>query len=131
MSQWNDLQMDLRILEILGDVHSHAPEHHFERPFITPYQIAIEFRQRFPEDFETIGKPLGGRGTGQHDSLAQYIAGELSRRIRDRRIPNVEGAFLHRAHLRSLAYDGENGETIESSLMQSYDLSMFRLRASE
>ncbi|TXH76067.1 MAG: hypothetical protein E6Q88_03075 [Lysobacteraceae bacterium] len=131
MSQWNDLQMELRIREILAEIRSHAPEHHFGRPFITPYQIAIRFRQRFPEAFETIAKPVGGKGAGQHDSLAQYIAGELSRRIRNQTIQDIEGAFLHRAHLHVLAYDAGDGEIIESSSMQAYDLSMFRLRAAE
>ena len=73
--------MDSKISQILN-VQSHDPNHHFGRPFLTPYQIAIKFQQQFPQDFQTIGKPIGGKGTGQQDSLAQYIGLELSRRIK-------------------------------------------------
>ncbi len=124
-SLWDQLQMDVKISQIL-DVQSHAPNHHFGRPFLTPYQIAISFQQRFQQDFQTIGKPVGGKGTGQQDSLAQYIALELSKRIQDQRITNIEGRFLHRANLHALQYE-EGGNVIESSSMQAYDLSMYRL----
>ena len=125
MSQWDVLDMDSKISQIL-DVQSHDPGHHFGRPFLTPYQIAIAFRDRYPQEFQTIGKPIGGKGTGQQDSLAQYIALELSRRIKNNRITNIEGRFLYRGNLESLRYV-RNGQIIESSSMQSYDLSMFRL----
>lgn len=125
MSQWDALDMDSKISQILA-VQSHDPGHHFGRPFLTPYQIAIAFQERYPQDFQTIGKPLGGKGTGQQDSLAQYIALELSRRIRDTKIRNIEGRFLYRGNLENLRYE-HNGQLIESSSMQSYDLSMFRL----
>ena len=125
MSQWDNLKMDTKISQIL-DVQSHNPDHHFGRPFLTPYQIAIRFNQRFHTDVSTIGKPIGGKGTGQQDSLAQYIALELSTRIRDGQITNIEGRFLFRENLHSLQYD-DGGNIIESSSTQSYDLSMFRL----
>ena len=64
MSQWDVLDMDSKISQIL-DVQSHDPGHHFGRPFLTPYQIAIAFRDRYPQEFQTIGKPIGGKGTGQ------------------------------------------------------------------
>lgn len=125
MAQWDQLQMDARITQLL-DVQSHEPDHHFGRPFLTPYQIAIGFQQQYSVEYRTIGKPVGGRGTGQQDSLAQYIALELSRRIQDRRITNIEGRFLHRANLHTLQYEVD-GQIIESSTMQVCDLSMFRL----
>ena len=125
MSQWDQLQMDTKCSQILN-VQSHDPNHHFGRPFLTPYQIAIRFKQLFPHDSQTIGKPIGGKGTGQQDSLAQYIALELSRRIKSGNITNIEGRFLHRANLHSLKYEVDN-KIIESSSEQAYDLSMFRL----
>ena len=125
MSQWNQLNMDSKINQILN-VQSHNPSHHFGRPFLTPYQIAIKFQRQFPQDFQTIGKPIGGKGTGQQDSLAQYISLELSRRIKSGDIRNIEGRFLHRANLDSLKYK-VNNQIIESSTEQAYDLSMFRL----
>ena len=125
MSQWDDLNMDAKTSQIL-DVQSHDPGHHFGRPFLTPYQIAIRFHEQYQTEFNTIGKPIGGKGTGQQDSLAQYIALELSKRIKDNRITNIEGRFLYRGNLNSLQYE-YNGDLIESSSMQAYDLSMFRL----
>jgi len=125
MAQWDQLQMDRKITQLL-DVQSHDPDHHFGRPFLTPYQIAISFQQHYPEDFQAIGKPVGGRGTGQQDSLAQYIALELSKRIQNRRITNIEGRFLYRANLHTLQYEVDD-QIIESSTMQACDLSMFRL----
>ncbi len=126
MSQWNQLNLDAKITQVL-DVQSHDSNHHFGRPFSTPYQIAIKFEQMFPQDVQSIGKQIGGKGTGQHDSLAQYIARELSQRIKNGTITNIEGRFLHRANLRKLEYEDNNGKLIVSSSEQSYDLSMFRL----
>jgi len=123
-SLWDELQLEDKIFQILS-VESHKPDHHFGRPFLTPYQIAISFKALFPDDFARIGKPVGGKGTGQQDSLAQYFANELSRHISNGSITNIEGRFLHRQHLVTLQYNDE-GKVIESSAMQSYDLSMFR-----
>lgn len=124
MSVWDQLQMDTKITQILN-VKSHEPNHHFGRPFLTPYQIAIAFHDQFFQDFKNIGKPLGGKGIGQ-DSLPRYIALELSKRIKNRSITNIEGRFLHRANLLTLKYRG-GGKDIESSSKQAYDLSMYRL----
>ncbi|MFZ0964776.1 MAG: hypothetical protein WAO35_28290 [Terriglobia bacterium] len=118
--------MSTKISQILN-VQSHDSSHHFGRPFLTPYQIAIRFQKQFPVDVSTLGKPDGGKGTGQQDSLAQYVALELSRRIRDGRISNIEGRFLFRENLHTLQYEN-GGAIVESSSMQAFDLSMFRLK---
>lgn len=123
-STWDEFQLEDKIFRILS-VESHNPEHHFGRPFLTPYQIAIAFKNMFPDDFARIGKPVGGKGTGQQDSLAQYFALELSKRINGGSIQNIEGRFLHRKYLETLQYN-DDGEIVESSAMQAYDLSMFR-----
>src|ERR1700741_3084843 len=123
-SMWDEFQLEDKIFRIL-DVESRNSDHHFGRPFLTPYQIAISFKSLFPDDFSRMGKPVGGKGTGQKDSLSQYFALELSRRISSGSISNIEGRFLHRENLSTLQYNDE-GEIIESSLMQSNDLSMFR-----
>ena len=125
MSIWEEFSLESRIRSIL-DVISHDQTHHFGRPFLTAYQIAISFAERWPADTQRIGKPVGGKGTGQHDSLAQYIALELSRRIKNCQLTDIEGRFLHRSHLRALEYEADHG-TVEASSGQAYDLSMFRL----
>jgi hypothetical protein len=126
MSLWDSYQIGPKVLSILN-VQSHEPKHTFGRPFLTPYQIAIEFKRLHPVEFRKIGKPCGGKNIGQQDSLAQYIASELSRRIQAGEMPNVEGRFLYRQHLRTLQYD-DGEQSIESSSLQSYDLSIYRQR---
>ena len=125
MSIWNDFSLEQRIRDIL-DVAPHRENHHFGRPFLTAYQIAIAFAERHRDDVESIGKETGGRGTGLSHSLAQYIARELSQRIRTHRIIGIEGRFLHGMHLRTLEYRSPDGR-VESSTGTSADLSMFRL----
>jgi hypothetical protein len=121
MSQWDNLDMDTKVTGILN-VQFAAANHHFGRPFMTAYQIAIAFSDQFPLDFQTIGKPIGGKGIGQQDSLAQYIALQLSHRIRDGLLPHIEGAFMYQGNLESLRYEHQ-GQIIE----YSSGLSMFRL----
>lgn len=123
-SIWDEFLLEEKIYRIL-DVESHNPQHHFGRPFLTSYQIAISFKNLFPEDFVKIGKPVGGKGIGQQDSLSQYFALELSRRINNGSLRNIEGRFLHRIYLGTLQYH-DGSDIIESSAMQAYDLSMFR-----
>jgi len=124
MSIWDRFGMNEKISHSL-DVQSHEPGHHFGRPFMTPYQIALRFDELYHQDVREIGKPIGGKGTGQYDSLAQYIADQLSKRIADERVTNVEGKFLYRKYLTTLQYDSGD---VEASTGQSYDLSMFRLK---
>jgi len=127
MSLWDDLGMGHIVVEILTRAQAYDPAHHFGRPFLISYQIAIEFRQHYPTEFDRLGKPVGGAGTGQKDSVAQYIARELSARIKAGTITNIEGRFLWRSHLKTLEYDDE-GRTMPSSLGDTWDASMFRLR---
>lgn len=123
MSIWQRHSIEVRIREILASVP--RGEHHFGRPFLSAYQIAIAFARDYPQAADEIGKPVGGRGTGRHDSLAKYFANELSRRIRDDSLPGIEGAFLDGLFLHSLEYDNR-GETVASSLGVA-NMSMFRL----
>ena len=125
MTIWEQYNLEDRILNVLDVTYSHDPEHHFGRPFLTPYQIAICFRERFPDDFDTIGMPLGGRDIGQHNSFSQYIARELSRRINDGSISNIEGGFLLDNHIVELIFN-DGGEEVRSSSINNFDLSMFR-----
>jgi hypothetical protein len=124
MKYWQPLGLQQKVLDIL-DVHSHNRRHHFRRPFLTSYQIAIEFHRRYPQDCVTMGKEVGGRGAGDKHSLSQYFALELSKRIKNGSIGNVQGGFLHRRDLTELTYE-DNNRLITSSA-SGYDLSMFRL----
>ena len=126
MSIWEDHAIEQRIREILAAVPDEG--HHFGRPFLTAYQIAIAFDQHHRQAADAIAKPVGGRDTGLHDSLAKYLANQLSRRIRAGTLPDIEGCFLNGRFLRSLEYDN-GSQTVASSLGQA-NLSMFRLALS-
>lgn len=78
MSLWSEHDLTDKVVQILTDVHCSNAVHHFGRPCISAYQIAIEMRRRFPETVTAIGKPVGGTGVGQHNSLAQYLSNELA-----------------------------------------------------
>ena len=129
MSQWQDLDIETKITSILRDIPDTASEHHLGRPFLTAYQIAIEFARLYPEDFARLDYPIGGVGIGQRSSLAQYIARELSRRIKNKELTHIEGGFLSNQHLHDINFevDGQE-ELIHSSLTHTnFTLSVFRL----
>ena len=81
----------------------------------------------YPNDVQNLGYPVGGEGIGQRNSLAQYLARELSRRIHTGSIRNIEGRFLSNQFLEQISFLFGN-EVIVSSLTDTqYPLSMFRL----
>ncbi|MCL4266068.1 MAG: hypothetical protein KJ069_22855 [Anaerolineae bacterium] len=126
-SKWQQYDIEVKLMNILRETPDEAGGHHFGRPFLTAYQIAIEFAQRHPEVVTALGHPVGGQGIGVHYSLASYLAQQLSVRIRDGLIP-VEGGFLSNKHLHAIAFD-HNDELIISSLTNTqFTLSMYRLR---
>jgi hypothetical protein len=130
MSVWEQHDLTTRIVEILGAAHLNTDEHHFGRPYVTSYQIAIELARRYPQTVAAIGKPIGGTGVGQHNSFAQYLGGELSGQIRreEDRHP-VEGAFLSNERVSEIRYTTADGQAIVSSLTGTpFDLALFRLR---
>jgi len=53
-----------------------------------------------------IGMPVGGKHTGQRNSLAQYLAKELSHRIKSDEITHIEGEFMANMRLVDLCFDG-------------------------
>ncbi len=113
----------------MEQVHYYDPEHHFGRPYLAAYQLAIAFAHEAPEAVAALGYQIGGEGTGERNSLAQYLARELSARIKDGRIGHIEGAFLSNLHLNDITFM-HNDNLIRSSLTGSgYDLSLFRLRS--
>jgi hypothetical protein len=129
MSNWQEYDIRKKIEVILADVQYSKPEHHFRRPFLSAYQLAIEFVSRYPEDARRLDLQIGGEGIGERVSLAHYLAGQLSERIHSGEITNIEGSFLSNLHLIDITLDN-NGESIKSSLTKTpFDLSMFRLKA--
>ncbi len=128
MSHWRDLEIARKIREILADVHYTNPQHHFGRPFLTAYQLALEFARRHPDDVAIIGQPIGGEGVGQQSSLAQYLARQLSTEIQGAGSSDIEGGFLSNQHLALIEFVEGDQHVVSSLTNTQYDLSMFRLR---
>lgn len=127
-SIWEQYNFEARITEILADVQTTTEAHHFGRPYMSAYQLAIEFSQRAPDAVEALGYPIGGEAAGKPNSLAQYIAGELSRRIKNGSIQDIEGSFLSRRHLNDINFNNRGTSIRASTTDAGFDLSMFRLR---
>lgn len=123
MSKWKDYNFEEKVITILSNV-PYDQSHHFRRPFLTPYQIAIGFAKRYPDDFKTIDMVIGGEGEDVQVSLTSYIANQLSRRIRNGSISYIEGAFLSNLYIRDIEFINE----IHSSNCNQDTLSIFRLK---
>ena len=134
MSVWESESVEEAVVTALGAVHPYNPGgHHFGRPYLTAYQLAIRVDGAHPNIKAALGVQVGGAGTGERTSLAQYLARELSRRIKRAADENthfpVEGAFISNEHLTELTYKLAGAERLTSSLTGSgFDLSLFRLR---
>jgi len=125
-SYWEEYNIGDIVNQILSEVEDEG--HHFGRPFLTAYQLAIEFDSRHHDIVTRLGKEVGGAGTGERTSLAQYLALELSRQIKANPDYPIEGAFISNRYVRKLSYN-HNNEIITSSITGAgYSLSMFRLR---
>jgi hypothetical protein len=127
MTKWEQFEMERKITEVLS-MAKFETEHHFGRPFLTPYQIAIELNSRHPTLCKDLEMELGGAGTGLQNSLTQYIAQQLSTRIKKGTIRNIKGIFISNMHLIDLGFKTTTGREIHSSNIDQDTLSMFRLR---
>ena len=126
-SLWQQHRIEDRVIQILGEVEDEG--HHFGRPFLTAYQLAMEFDRRHHDIVTQLGKEVGGADTGERTSLAQYLARELSSLIRDN--PDdypVEGAFLSSQDEKELSYQRGDLAVTSSVTGSGHGLSMFRLR---
>jgi hypothetical protein len=125
-SLWRQYNIENRLIRILREVDDEG--HHFGRPFLTAYQLAIEFDRQHPGIVQECGYEVGGAGTGLRNSLAQYLALELSRHIRDNPDYPIEGAFISNQAVRELSYNYDQMEIRSSLTGSGQGLSMFRLR---
>lgn len=127
-SKWQQYSIEEKVIVILAEAQTQNPEHHFGRPYLSAYQLAIEFAHRHPDVVQALDLPMGGLGTGEANSLPQYLAQQLSQRINAKTIPNVDGAFLSDQHLKSMEFRFGK-ESIHSSLAGfGIPLSLFRYR---
>ena len=71
---------------------------------------------------EKLGMSLGGRESGEGESLPRYLANQLSGRIHSEEITDIEGAFLSVKSIRHLAF------THDVVAAPSEPFSLFRLK---
>ena len=132
MSTWQNEQVETAVLRALAAVPMVRDEasqnHHFGRPYLSAYQLALVLREREPELVNRLGKPMGGADSGEEYSLPGYLAGQLSRWIKraDATCP-IEGAFLARGDVVAISFrDGT--APLAATFQDAYSLSLFRLR---
>jgi hypothetical protein len=130
MSVWETFEVERKITDILRET-PYQEAHHFGPPYLSAYQLAIAMDRRWPDVRNALDNPpVGGRGIGTRHSLAQYLARELSRRIKSGELATIEGAFLSGEDLVELVYEESDRQRVTSSLTGSgYDLSLFRPRS--
>ncbi len=121
-------QIEAKLLAILQEVPDYKEGHHLGRPFLTAYQIAIEFARRHPTITEALGHPIGGVGSGKHYSLSTYVARILSEMVKREPDGPVEGGFLSNSHLHTVQFEHEDAIIASSLTSSPFTLSMFRLR---
>ena len=124
-SHWDEHTFDDKIRRILASVVPSSPGHHLGTPFLTAYQIAIDFHRQHGEVVEKLGYQIGGKGVGEHTSLAQYIPRQLSQRIKSGKLDDIEGAFLSRHDMQDITFS--NG--VQSSAEGGWDISMYRIKS--
>lgn len=123
-SDWETHGFDDKVRQILAAIEPSNPGHHLGTPFLTAYQIAIEFNRRHPGVIQHLDYQVGGKGIGKHVSLAQYIARQLSQRIKAGKISDVEGAFLSRQDVQDMLF----ATGVRLSSEGGWDVSMYRLK---
>ena len=125
-SFWETCGLEEKIVVLLAEVSYYEPDHHFGLPFLTAYQLAILFKERYPEEFKRFGHPVGGKGSGVQFSLSNYLARQPSGKIKNGEIDDIEGGFLSNRQLQRIDFN-DGASTVTSSLTESqYDLSMYR-----
>lgn len=126
MNKWEQHGMEEKVLAILRDVPKYSSGQRLGRPFLTTYQIAIEFAQRYPDTVQALGYPIGGANVGIQYSLSNYLGAEIARYVENGLLP-VDGVFLSNLHLNDISFRHRQ-EVIHSSLTNTqYPLTMFRL----
>ncbi len=123
---WNDNDLEEKIVEVLSETNYYQPDHHFGRPFLTAYQLAILVKAKHPQTFASFGHPIGGKDSGVQFSFTSYLAGQLSQKIRDGEIANIEGSFLSNRQLMGIEFNDAGNPVVSSLTGSQYDLSMFR-----
>ena len=133
MTIWAKNNLEAEIRDILVNICS-GKNHHFDNPYMTAYQIAIELDKNL-NIIEKLnnGKTdelwtIGGIHTGlNHEPFARYIAKTLSSYIKTKKIVDIEGAFLATNTISEIKFAQKRNQVI-SAVTSNSELSMFRIK---
>lgn len=115
-----------QLIGILRNCKEYKADHHMGRPFMSAYQIAIQYAALHPDH----PLPVGGAGVGVHQSLAQRIARFLSMAIKNKAYPGLEGGFISHDQLKSMSFEDLAGNPIIVSTLDSGNAhAVFRVTA--
>lgn len=95
------------------------------RPFLTTYQLAIEFANRFPVVAASITASIGGEGHGPY-ALTTYLGRWLPHRIMNRQAAGIELRFLAHTHISEVRLDTGQEDISTTSDQSRVNFTMFR-----
>jgi hypothetical protein len=129
VSLWEEHGLEDKVVQVLRSTPANPAGHDFGRPYLSSYQLAIALHRQFRGTVDAIGKPLGGAGIGQQDSLAQYLAMALRREIKKQGPSHpVECAYLSNQHVKDMIFSGPDGPMRSSLPEGGFDMTIFRAR---
>ncbi len=127
MSEWEELGIQSKVEGILESASRESQEHHFGSPYLTAYQIAIDYAEQYPEDMKRMEYEVGGKDTGVHYSLSQYLAQQLSTKIKSGEITTIVGRFISNRYVSNFIFDSKDVHVESSVTGKHASISMFRL----
>jgi hypothetical protein len=74
-----------------------------------------------------MGYDIGGKNTGVHFSFAQYLAQQLSTRIKNKEINTIEGCFISNRYITNFIFDIDDIHVESSAIGDNDTISMFRI----
>ena len=123
-SKWDTYALESKIVALLKGLRYDG--HHLGRAFVTGYQLAIIFKEKYPETFRQLGYPVGGEGSGSEETLTKYLNRELSQRIKRGEIIRVEGAFLSEQRLRQIEFTDSGNSVFSTPTGDANGMAVFR-----
>lgn len=102
--KWNAYGVEPAVLEILQGVRGHEQSRALGRPYLTAYQLAVAFDQRYPAIAAELAREIATAGDDWIPTLAAYLARELAAAIAGGRLPGVQAALLSDRHLLAASF---------------------------
>lgn len=122
MSVWKDENIADKIVEILKNIKYKNGKHNFGNPFLTTYQIAIEFKMKYPNVVNKLPnhKDIGGEGLGDYNSLSQYIGRQISEHYQEMKNLGVECGFLSSNNLVEIEFSNNVKSSVDDVSIARY-----------